>query len=76
MTDWNRLAQNVKFSGHFAGRTVADEDAYFSAFVGASAPDTGNWRAALFEVVLTAAKAVQGKSRLATTFRNDWASMR
>ncbi len=39
MTDWNRLALNAKRSGHFAGRTAVDEDAYYSAFSGDGASE-------------------------------------
>ena len=32
MTDWTEITRNARTSGDFAGRSTAEQDAYFAAF--------------------------------------------
>lgn len=34
MTDWTEITRNARKSGDFAGRSTAEQDAYFVAFAG------------------------------------------
>lgn len=34
MTDWTEITRNARTSGDFAGRSTAEQDAYFAAFAG------------------------------------------
>ena len=34
MTDWTEITRNARTSGDFAGRSTAEQDAYFATFAG------------------------------------------
>ena len=76
MTDWNRLALNAKASGHFAGRSISDEDAYYTAFTGDEAGELRTLSKRMSAKVRGLIMALSATFGPAATNGTGWASMR
>ena len=51
MADWTQIDENLRKHGHFAGRTVAEQDAYFEFFAGPDVGSLSRWVARLTKAI-------------------------
>lgn len=56
MANWERISRNAKTHGDFAGRTQAEQDAYFAFFAG---PEPCNLKDALGKMLSLVSRAQQ-----------------